>query len=105
MAGVHSGPPHARVVAEVFGGVCDAALERDLALRRVRVDEVRLGPDDVDDDVVADVLFKLQEPRVHRQERRLRRDVVAEDAAVGGAVVELRDGAVALLSGRVLAGS
>lgn len=39
---------------------------------------------------------------MHCEERRFRGDVIAEDAAVGGAVVELRDRAVALLPGSIL---
>lgn len=39
---------------------------------------------------------------MHCEERSLRGDVIAKDAAVGRTVVEFRDGSVAFLSGGVL---
>lgn len=62
VAGVHAGPAEAFVVAQVLGSIGHTSLERDFALRRVGVDQVGLGADDMDDDIVVDVFLEFDQP-------------------------------------------
>lgn len=84
---------------QVLGDVGDAALKGDLALGGVARDDVGLGADDVQDDVGGEVAAELGQPEAHFGEGLGVRDGVAEDAGVGAAVVEARDGAEAFLAG------
>lgn len=86
---------------QVLGDVGDAALEGHGAAGGVLGDEVGLGADDVQDDGLAELLAQVGQPAAHVAEAVLVGDAVAQDAGVGAAVVEARDGAEALLAGRV----
>lgn len=62
MAGIHSAPAGALVISKMLSGISDASIKGDLALRRVGVDEVGLGANNVNDDVVVYVLLELEKP-------------------------------------------
>lgn len=84
---------------EVLGDVVDAALEGDLALGGLAGDDVGLGADNVQDDVVGQVAAQFGEPGAHVGEGLGVGDGVAEDAGVGASVIEPGDGSKSFLAG------
>ncbi|KAL4890580.1 hypothetical protein BDV59DRAFT_184241 [Aspergillus ambiguus] len=88
---------------ELFGDVGDGAFEGHAARAGVDSDDVRLGADHVDHErvVVGQALLHLQQPARHLGEAALVRDVVAQEARVGPAIVQPGNTPEAFLSGRV----
>lgn len=82
-------------------------LKGHAAHTRVYSDDIALCADDMDDEgvgiafVTTDVASQLAQPAGHLLEAVFVGDVIAEEAGVGAAVVETRDGAEALLAGSV----
>ena len=66
----------------MFSNIGYTAFERDFALRRVLGDNVTLGADDVQYNIVAKILLQLLEPAAHFFKRRGIGDIVAENARV-----------------------
>lgn len=73
---------------EVVRHVGDAPLEGHFAPRGLARYEVRLGPDDVQDDVGGQVAAQLGQPDAHFFEGGKVGDAIAEDASVRAAVVK-----------------
>ncbi len=86
---------------EVLRDVGNAPLEGHRPALRVLRDEVGLGADDVQHDALAQLLAQVRQPAAHLAEAVVVGDAVAQDAGVRAAVVQARDGAEALLPGRV----
>lgn len=79
----------------MFSNVGYTTLERYFALRGVLGDNITLGADDVQYDVVAEILLQLLEPATHFVEGRWVGDVVAEDTCIGACSARVSDVSVA----------